>query len=83
MFGFYSKRLGWKDGTPVRFYQSSYIDDPYSVTQKYVDMTGEKIYKLIGDTEDKTLKQLKEQARIYYDWYYYPANTIITTMCSL
>ena len=73
-YRFFSRKNGFPGGHKIRVYTSCIIEDvPNSI---FVDMSGKQIYL-------KASSQLKQYAKQYTNWYYYPANTIITDIRTL
>lgn len=84
-FCFFSKEFGWLYGEPVRVFTSSTLNDEKNLTEKYYDKTGTEIYNDLKDKENLTQvqKDLLRLAKIHDKWWYYTADTIITSTASL
>ena len=80
---FYSRKNGWPNGTIINFYTTEKINDIHNHSSDFVDKSGGEICKLIEKNysdwkNDSLINQIYKAAKIWKQWYYYPANTIIT-----
>jgi hypothetical protein len=82
-YALFSRKQGYTNGFPIRFFKTSLIVDENNETERFVNNSGQEILnKLSNSNISLSIKeQLREICKVYYDWYYYPSNTII--LCQL
>ena len=80
LYRFCSRRSGYRNGNPVRYYETDNIYDSGNVTKCLVDKSGKEILILIHNLKiDDELKQkVLSIAKTYPTWYYYSQNDEIT-----
>ena len=72
----FSRKTGWPGGVPCRYFSSSKI----SATDDMIDLTGRQIIqKYKDDISEDTYKACS----IYFNWYLYKDDTVITSAMSL
>ena len=82
-YSFFSRKNGFKDGFPVRYYQSQSIEDKEGITQEFVDKSGSDILKILDTFNKKVNENFVEMAKQNLNWYYYPTDTKITDIRTL
>ena len=76
-YRFFSRQDGWRDGSPVKFFYTSEIDDKDNLTKDFVDLSGRQILKKIKNNKELTTL-LFDLTTTYYDWYYYEHDRQLT-----
>lgn len=79
IYKFYSRQSGYIGGFPVKYFETSEIDDPTNCTNLFVDKSGEMIAKLVNNLPDSKIKNIiLKYSEMYKNWYYYPKDYQIT-----
>ena len=76
---FFSRKNGFIDGTPIKYFKSSNFNDPKNDTKYLIDKSGKDILTILKDTNSKLLNNdFIDLVTAYENWYYYPISTIIS-----
>ena len=81
----FSRKNGYINSEQIaKYFYTSIINDENDITKEFIDKSGAEIINELNekkydkDIDNNLIQQLKELSKIYYDWYYYPYDTIIT-----
>ena len=79
-YALFSRMQGYYNGYAIRFYKNSFIEDVNNETNIFINHSGQEILDKLENTNISIpiKEKLKQICKVYYDWYYYPNDTIIT-----